>query len=156
MTTIPAEKPPAPPAPSAFFPADNPAAIAHLNQVQAIISRLAGNSLQCKTWCLAIVGALFGLTGASKNPTIALIAIIPVVIFAFIDAAHLGNERAFRRLHERIAGLIQSGAYNRSNCFDLKPPDGENHYAFGSWSVWPIYLCLLVACLVLGLCKLIK
>jgi hypothetical protein len=31
--------------------------IAHLNHMQAIITRLAGNSLQCKTWCLAIVGA---------------------------------------------------------------------------------------------------
>ena len=156
MTTIPGEKPPAPSTPSAFFPADNPAAIAHLNYVQAIIARLAGNSLQCKTWCLAIVGALFDLAGASKNPIVALIAIIPVLIFACIDAAYLENERAFRRLHEKIAGLIQSGAYERSHCFDLKPPGGAKHPAFLSWAVWPIYLCLLIACLVLGLCKLIK
>src|ERR1700749_3735834 len=93
---IPEEKAAAASTPSAFFPADNPAAIAHLNQVQAIIARLAGNSLQCKTWCLAIVGALFGLAGASKNPTVALIAIVPVLIFACIDAAYLENERAFR------------------------------------------------------------
>jgi hypothetical protein len=56
-----------PSTPSAFFPADNPAAIAHLNHVQAIIARLAGNSLQCKTWCLAIVGALFGLAGSLEK-----------------------------------------------------------------------------------------
>ena len=155
---IPEEKAAAASTPSAFFPADNPAAIAHLNHVQAIIPRLAGSSLQCKTWCLAIVGALFGLAGAKKNPAIALIAFIPVLIFMFIDAAYLGSETAFRRLHEQIAGLIQRGEYERSDCFNLKPPPGEKNYRVGlrSCSVFPIYLCLLAACLVLGLCRLIK
>ena len=144
--------------PSPYTPADNAAAIAHLNHIQAIIARLAGNSLQCKTWCLAIVGALLGLAGASKNPTVALIAIIPVVIFSLIDAAYLGREKAFRGLHGKMAALIQRGEYSRSNCFDLTIPSTDRHYRAGlrSWSVWPIYSGLLVSCLVLGLCKLIK
>jgi hypothetical protein len=144
--------------PSPFAPADNPAAVAHINQIQAIIARLAGNSLQCKTWCLAIVGALLGLAGASKNPTVALIAIIPVVILSLIDATYLGREKAFRDLHAEMAGLIQRGDYTRSHCFDLKLPSAHKNYRAGlrSWSVWPVYSGLLVSCLVLGLCKLIK
>ena len=36
---------------SPLDPAENPAVIAHLNMLQAVITRLAGNSAQCKTWC---------------------------------------------------------------------------------------------------------
>jgi hypothetical protein len=43
---------------SPFWPADNPAAIAHVNLIQGIINRLANNSASCKTWCLVIVSAL--------------------------------------------------------------------------------------------------
>ena len=67
--TLPQEEKP----PSAFYPADNAAVIAHLNYLQAIITRLAGNSAQCKTWCLAIVSALFSFAGAFKNDKIVAI-----------------------------------------------------------------------------------
>ena len=55
---------------SQLEPANSPAAITHLNMLQAVITRLAGNSAQCKTWCVAIVSALFGLAGAtiSRSP----------------------------------------------------------------------------------------
>jgi len=92
MTVPPKEKPV-----SAFFPADNAAVIAHLNYLQAIITRLAGNSAQCKSWCLAIVSALFGFAGALKNDKIVACAIIPIVIFCLVDAAYLDDKYPERR-----------------------------------------------------------
>src|SRR5216683_3919384 len=87
---------------SAFYPADNAAVIAHLNYLQAIITRLAGNSAQCKSWCLAIVSALFGFAGALKNDKIVAYAIIPIVIFCLVDAAYLGREKSYRELYNSV------------------------------------------------------
>jgi hypothetical protein len=130
---------------SAFYPADNAATIAHLNYLQAIITRLAGNSAQCKTWCLAIVSALFGFAGATQNDKIVAVALIPIVIFYLVDAAYLGREKDYRQLYNSVTGRVRAGTYARSDCFNLNRPDDGGHYleALRSWSVWPIYLGLI-------------
>jgi hypothetical protein len=131
--------------PAELLPADNPATIAHLNQLQAIISRLAGNSAQCKTWCVAIVSALLSFAAASKNDKFVTIAIIPVVIFCLIDAAYLGREKAFRELYNSIVNQIRNRSYTRADCFNLIPAAGTGYFfsALFSWSVLPIYLGLI-------------
>jgi hypothetical protein len=132
---------------SAFYPADNPAIIAHLNSLQAIITRLAGNSAQCKTWCLAIVSTLFALAGATKNDKIVAAAIIPIVIFGLVDAAYLGREKAYRELYNSVSANVRNGTYTLSDCFNLTPRDNGGNFgsALRSWSVWPVYLGLIVA-----------
>src|SRR5262245_52554560 len=89
--------------------ASDTAVIAHLNMMQSIITRLAGNSAQCKTWCLAIVSAIIGLAGATKNGSIVAVAIIPIVILGLVDAAYLATERAYRSLFNSAAGLFATG-----------------------------------------------
>jgi hypothetical protein len=95
---------------SPLAPAESPAAIAHLNMLQAVITRLAGNSAQCKTWCVAIVSALFGLAGAAKSGRIAVAAIIPIIVFGFVDSAYLANESAYRDLCNRVIAKISVAA----------------------------------------------
>jgi hypothetical protein len=97
---------------SAFYPADNASTIAHLNYLQAIITRLAGNSAQCKTWCLAIVSALFGFANATKNDKIVAVAVIPIVIFYLVDAAYLGRERTTGSFT-----IPSPGAFARGNTY---------------------------------------
>jgi hypothetical protein len=55
---------------SPVWPADSPAVMAHINLLQGIINRLANNSACCKTWCLALVGALLSLAGATHPPVV--------------------------------------------------------------------------------------
>lgn len=132
---------------SSLAPADNPAVIAHLNILQATITRLAGNSAQCKLWCLAIVSALFGLAGAMKNDQIIAAAIIPIVIFGLVDAAYLGHEKAYRELYNSVVSDIRKGNYTLNDCFNLTPSANGRYFgsALGSWSIWPIYLGLAIA-----------
>jgi hypothetical protein len=132
---------------SALYQADNPAVIAHLNSLQAIIARLAGNSAQCKTWCLAIVSTLFGFAGAMKNDKLVAAAIIPIVIFGLVDAAYLGREKAYRELYNSLVNKVRGGTYALSDCFNLSPAANGGHFfsALASWSIWPIYLGLVVA-----------
>jgi hypothetical protein len=113
--------------------------------LQAIITRLAGNSAQCKSWCLAIVSALFGFAGALKNDRIVACAIIPIVIFCLVDAAYLGREKSYRELYNSIVSNIRAGTYARANSFGLTPADGGGPYfkALSSCNNWPIYLALI-------------
>ena len=102
--------------------AGSPAVIAHLNMLQAIIARLAGNSAQCKTWCVAIISALFGLAGATKSRSIAETAIIPILVFGFVDAAYLANEKAYRDLYNAIAAKIRGRSYGLADFANLSGP----------------------------------
>jgi hypothetical protein len=112
----------------------------------AHIARLAGNSAQCKTWCLAIVSTLFGFAGAMKNDKLVAAAIIPIVIFGLVDAAYLGREKAYRELYNSLVNKVRGGTYALSDCFNLSPAPGAHFVsALASWSIWPIYLGLVVA-----------
>jgi hypothetical protein len=136
----------------------DPAVIAHLSMLQAVVTRLAGNSAQCKTWCVAIVSALFGLAGATKSGRIAAAAIIPIAVFGFVDAAYLANEKAYRDLYNAIVAKIRDGSYGLADRFNLSAPADAGHYIWGlsSWSVWPVYLGLIVAYVVVLLSGLLS
>ena len=104
---------------SPLAPAESMAVTAHLSMLQAIITRLAGNSAQCKTWCVTIVSALFGLAGATKSGRIAVAAIIPILVFGFVDAAYLANEKAYRDLYNSIVAKIRDRAYTLADFANL-------------------------------------
>jgi hypothetical protein len=122
-------------------PADNPAVIAHMNLLQGIINRLANNSASCKTWCLALVGALVSLTGATHVPGILTFALVPVAIFGFMDTMYLAQEKAYRDLYGRIVGRVRDGSYVRNDVFAAGAKLEARHFdaALGSWSVFPVY-----------------
>jgi len=142
---------------SPLAPAESPALIAHLNMLQAVVTRLAGNGAQCKTWCVTIVSALFGLAGATKSGKIAIAAIIPIVVFGLVDAAYLANEKAYRDLYNSIVAKIRAGSYGLADFGHLSAPADAGHYiwALSSWSVWPVYLGLLIAYVVVLLSGLL-
>ena len=135
---------------SPLFPGDNPAVIAHVNLLQGIINRLAGNSSSCKTWCLALVSALLSLAGATHNPAIVTFALVPVVIFGFVDMMYLAQEKAYRDLYDKIVKAVRDGSYDRNSAFNAAAARNAGHFiwALGSWSVWPIYGGLIIAYIV--------
>jgi hypothetical protein len=138
-------------------PDSDPAAIEHLRMIQAVITRLAGNSAQCKTWGITIVSAIIAFAGATRNESIVAVAIVPLAIFGFLDAAYLANERAYRGLYNDIAAKIRDGRYALSDRFVLGAPTGGGEYvrALRSWSVWPVYLGLIAAYLIVRLIGLL-
>jgi hypothetical protein len=132
---------------SELWPADNPAVIAHIAMLQAIITRLATASASCKTWCLALVGALLSFSAGMDSPGLAAFAIMPIVIFAFLDANYLAQERAYRDLFATVSTRIRDGSYALGDTFEARAPAKRWAVlkAYGSWSIWPIYLSLLLA-----------
>lgn len=132
---------------SPLWPADNPATTAHMTMLQGIITRLANNSASCKTWCLTLVGALVSLAGATKVPAIITFALIPIVIFGFLDTMYLAQEKAYRVLFNNVVGRIREGKYCLSDAFEAKAALKLKFVsqAFRSWSIWPVYLGLIAA-----------
>ena len=132
---------------SSYWPADNPATMAHVNLLQGIINRLANNSTSCKTWCLALVSALIGLAGANKSLGIASYALFPVLLFGCLDAMYLAQERAYRQLYRKVVDKIRAGKYVLADAFETDARFGLSGFfrALLSWAVFPIYLGLIVA-----------
>ncbi|MFL6857554.1 MAG: hypothetical protein ACJ8EB_06545 [Allosphingosinicella sp.] len=116
--------------------------------LQAIIVRLATASASCKTWCLTLVGALLSFAAGMKSPQLAGFAIVPIVLFTYLDASYLAQEQAYRHLFAKvIVPKIRDGTYSLYDCYEANAPlcSGGVARAVFSWSVGPFYLSLLLA-----------
>jgi hypothetical protein len=74
-----------------------------LEFIQAIISRLAGNSFLLKGWAVTLAAALLGFAAQSRRPLLGAVALLPALAFWGLDAYYLRHERIFRALYERSA-----------------------------------------------------
>jgi hypothetical protein len=51
--------------------------LAHLNLIQAVITRMGSNSFLLKGWSVTLVAALFALAAKDTKPALVLIAYLP-------------------------------------------------------------------------------
>lgn len=79
--------------------------IKHLEFIQSTITRMNQNSFQIKGWMITLVSALLALYASSERVVYILIAIVPAVVFLFLDAYYLQQERRFRGVYNDVAGL---------------------------------------------------
>ncbi|WP_197997456.1 hypothetical protein, partial [Gimesia panareensis] len=77
--------------------------IAHLNIIQSVISRMAGNSALLKGWAVTLVAATFALAAKDTDIRYILIAYVPTIAFWILDAYYLQQERLFRDLYKQVA-----------------------------------------------------
>lgn len=75
----------------------------HLKFVQAVIARMSTNSFLLKGWTVTLVAALFAFGAKEADRTFVVIAWVPVLVFAGLDAYYLWRERLFRLLHNKVA-----------------------------------------------------
>lgn len=78
---------------------------AHLEMIQGVINRMAGNSFQLKGWSVTLVSALFALAAADANPMFVYLAYFPAISFWILDGYFLWQERLFRALFDHVRGL---------------------------------------------------
>lgn len=74
----------------------------HLEFIQNVINRMAGNSFLLKGWTVTIVSAIFALAQKDANTAYLLVPILPALIFWFLDGYFLRQERLFRKLYEHV------------------------------------------------------
>jgi hypothetical protein len=75
--------------------------IKHMEMIQAVITRMANNSFMIRGWCVTLVSALLAL-GAKDAKNMVFVAYLPVLIFWWLDAFFLRQERHFRTLFDPV------------------------------------------------------
>lgn len=80
----------------------------HLEFVQAVVNRMAGNLFLLKGWSITLVAALFALAAKDSNKSYVVIAYFPLLIFWCLDGYFLSQERKFRALYDHVRKLNES------------------------------------------------
>ena len=92
---------------------ESPSVHSYLQILQSAISRMASNSISCKTWCIALVSAILISVpheDLTSNDNRILIAAIPIVLFFFLDSYYLVMERGLRAKYDEFVEKIHSGS----------------------------------------------
>lgn len=76
--------------------------IAHLPLIQGIINRMGNNSFLIKGWTVTLVAAIFALAATGTNQHFILVALIPIIVFWFLDSYYLKQERLYRELYNDV------------------------------------------------------
>lgn len=125
---------------------DSAAVMKYLDMYQAIISRMAGNSSDCKKWAVALVSAIFLLVADKGKVGFIVVAWIPVILFWFLDAYYLALEQQFRKSSNQVVTDLHAGQLYSHHLFKFYATGRLPKTMLGSfvsWAVWPFYLGLL-------------
>jgi hypothetical protein len=136
---------------------ESPAVIKHIEILQGIITRMAGNSAACKTWALTIVTGIIALFYNNEFPI--LLGIIPVVLFFALDSFYLGLESHFRDLHKEFVKKLKESKLVIDDIYSIKSKRSFLihikfvWYGMKSFSTLFFYPPVLAIIVVLFLCK---
>ena len=125
--------------------------IKHLELIQDVVNRLASGSFQMKGWMITIVSALLAIYADNENELYPLFAILPTVIFWFLDAYYLWQERKFRGLYNDVSGVTQN---NKVQPFAM-PVHLYTGNKYNFWrvlfsvTIWPLYVPVIIILFVL-------
>ena len=80
----------------------------HLDLIQGVITRMASSSFLLKGWSVTLTTALLGLSAKNPEPKLALVALLPILVFWGLDAYYLGYEWRFRELYATAIKSLDS------------------------------------------------
>lgn len=77
----------------------------HLELIQNVITRMAGNLFFLRGWSITLIAALFALFIKEPDRRYLFVVYFPVVIFWILDGYFLSQERLFRALYDHVRKL---------------------------------------------------
>ena len=126
---------------------ESPAVQSHLTIMQSIIHRMANNSASSKIWCITLASAILVVMADKNKPKLAIIALIPVILFLMLDACYLSIEKGYRKSCNSFIGKLHSNSLTEDDLFVVASEGNKiGHLAasLASFSVWPFYSTLLI------------
>ena len=81
------------------------AKLKHLELIQGVINRMAGNSFLLKGWSVTLISALFALAAKDSNQFFLYLAYFPCLAFWSLDGYFLWQERMYRKLYQEVASI---------------------------------------------------
>lgn len=133
----------------------------HLDFIQAVVTRMSAASSAAKGWLLPVVTASYGYALVESATVVAWLGVGSVLLFGFLDANYLRQEKAYRRLYDAVASgtkPVPEFSLDPSHAFD-DPDPGESKgwwvietigkwvpgpTVLMSWSVGPFYGVLVI------------
>lgn len=80
--------------------------IKHLEMIQEIVKRMAGNSFLLRGWSITLTAAIstlfFSTTSTETKPYLILTALFLIFVFWVLDAYYLSQERAYRKHYDEV------------------------------------------------------
>lgn len=108
---------------------ENTAVQAHINMLQGVINRMAGNSANCKTWAITIISAILVLYADDKVSNKDLwICYIPMGLFFFLDCYYLGLERQIIKKQITFVSKLNNGEDVSNDIFLLSSSSSFCNY----------------------------
>lgn len=125
----------------------------HLEIVQGVVNRLAYNSFFIKGWAITLLTGLMAVYAASGDKVFIILAIVPILLFWFLDSYYLWQERLFRRLYAEIV----AGSYPSDFSINIEKINKSDISYIGvvfSKTIFPLYfiIILLLVIIYLWLC----
>ncbi|MHA1410445.1 MAG: hypothetical protein ACTSQY_09115 [Candidatus Odinarchaeia archaeon] len=122
----------------------------HLEFIQKIINRMAGNLFFLKGWTITLITALFVLFVKDTNSNYIFVIYFPVIIFWILDGYFLSQERLFRALYDYVRKLDEKEIDFSMNTKEYKK-DKRNCWLYSMFSVTLLcfYLSLIAITLLI-------
>src|SRR3954453_15159372 len=77
--------------------------IAHLQMIQAVITRMSTNSFSLRGWTVTLISAVFALAAKDADIRYIVIAFFPTIMFWMLDGFYLAQERRYRDLYVAVS-----------------------------------------------------
>ena len=137
---------------SANYGVESSAVQKHLEMMQGVITRMAENSRSCKVWCVTLVAATLVLVARTGEPRHALIALIPTLLFLFLDSYYLALERAFIGSQNAFVVKLHEAELELADMYKVAPTGMGwrlvGRCLLGSVSMLPFYVLVAATILV--------
>lgn len=92
----------------------------HLELIQGVINRMAGNSFHLKGWSVVLVSALFALAASDANADFVYLAFLPAIAFWVLDGYFLWQERMYRKLYDAVRAVTDPNSDFSMNAYTYK------------------------------------
>ena len=121
----------------------------HLELIQGVITRLAGNSFSIKSWAVGLITVLGSLAAKDADLRFASVLLFPALCFWGLDAYYLRQERLFRKLYEKaVADDQMAPLYSMNPAPFVSEVEGIGAVEFSPTVRW-LHLPILIFVIVL-------
>ena len=127
------------------------AKLKHLEFIQSVINRMGAQSFRLKSSSVVLISALMILGAREDSGEAAFVGLVPVVVFWWLDAYFLHQERLFRALYDRVRMLNAKQIDFSMNTKSLDGPKLSLASALLSKKLLAFYFAIAVGVSVAGL-----
>ena len=133
----------------AVLDVDSPSVQSTLSILQGVISRMAANSANAKSWCVALVSAITVVVADKGVASYVWISFVPIILLFLLDSYYLGLERLARQQYNDFVRKLHAGHATVEDLFLVTLGDNRltlrsARDATISLSIWPFYSLIIL------------